>query len=205
MAANKKSFILYCDVDEIIKDLPNDIKGQLFQLIVDYVNDRNPQPTDLLLKTAFAPIKAQLKRDLLKWDEIRSKRSEAGRASADKRQQKSTHVESVEQTSTNSTVSVTVTDNVNVTVNDTDNVNEVFSRRLLESEIDLQAMEVSTRFKVTKYIVDEFIAHLTNEGKKHLHYNEWKKHLRNWLTKRPELKNNFNKPTGQEPPTYKRL
>lgn len=121
MAENKKSFILYCDVDEIIKDLPNEVKGQLFQLIIDYVNDKNPQPTDLLLKTAFAPIKAQLKRDLLKWEEIRAKKSAAGKASADKRQHKSTRVESVEHNPTDSTVNVT--DNVTVTVNDNVNVN----------------------------------------------------------------------------------
>jgi len=122
MAENKNSFILYVDtVAEIIKELPREIKGDLFQLIVDYVKDLDPEPTDILLKTAFAPIKMQLKRDLVKWEVIRQKRSIAGKASADKKQHMLTHVESVEQMATNSTVNVNVNDNVNVNVNEESN------------------------------------------------------------------------------------
>lgn len=118
MAENKKSFVLYSDLDTMVQQLPNEKAGELFKLILDYVNDRNPKTDDLLLKIAFEPIKQQLKRDLVKWAVIKDKRSEAGKKSAEiknKRQQNQqvlTSVESVQQTSTKSTVSVN--DNVNV-------------------------------------------------------------------------------------------
>ena len=77
--------------------------------------------SDIVVEVAFEPIKQQLKRDLVKWDEIREKRSEAGKKSAQAKknklqqnQQVLTSVKSVEQTSTKSTVN----DTVNVTVND---------------------------------------------------------------------------------------
>lgn len=118
MAENKKSFILYCDTLHTVSKLPDEKAGQLFKHILSYVNDENPVTDDLIIQVAFEPIKQQLKRDLVKWDEIRSKRSEAGKASAAKRQQVSTSVQDVQQCSTNSTVN----DNVNVTVNVNDNV-----------------------------------------------------------------------------------
>jgi hypothetical protein len=113
MAKNKKSFILYADLIEVIEKLPDEIAGKLFKIILQYVNDKNPVVEDLLLQVAFEPIKSQLKRDLITWEDTRVKRSEAGKASANKRQQKPTRVKSVKQNSTNPT------DNVTVTVNDT--------------------------------------------------------------------------------------
>jgi len=127
MAENKKSFILYADLLKTVSKLPKDKAGELFLIILEYVNDLNPEVNDLLLEIAFEPIKNQLKRDLSKWENLREKRSEAGKASAEKRKQNptnSTSVESVQQSSTNSTVNV----NANVTVNDT--VNDI----LLEKE-----------------------------------------------------------------------
>lgn len=121
MAENKKSFILYTDYIHSIELLSDADAGALFKHLLQYVNDKNPETDNAMVKLAFEPIKQQLKRDLKQWDEIRSKRSEAGKASAEKRkqnQQVSTSVESVQQTSTNPTVTVTVTDTVNVTVTD---------------------------------------------------------------------------------------
>lgn len=123
MAENKNSFILYGDISKTVSKLPRDVKGDLFQLILDYVNDLDPViENNLILEIAFEPIKQQLKRDLSKWGEIRIKRSEAGQKSAEiKKQQKSTKstsVECVEQTSTKSTVNVNVNDSVSVNVNE---------------------------------------------------------------------------------------
>ena len=125
MADNKKSFVLYCDIIKTVDILPNETAGELFKHLLSYVNDEEPKTDNMLVKLAFEPIKQQLKRDLEKWEEIKVKRSEAGKRSAAKRnksqqnQQVSTSVESVEQTSTNPTVN----DNVNVTVNV--NVNDI--------------------------------------------------------------------------------
>ena len=129
MAENKKSFILYTDITHTVELLSNEEKGKLFQFILDYVNDKDPITTDIAVKLAFEPIKQQFKRDLIKWEQTRGKRSEAGKASAEARkllrekeaQQEVTNptsVKSVEQDSTNPTVSVNA--NVTVTVNDTD-------------------------------------------------------------------------------------
>lgn len=126
MAEDKKSFLLYADLLHTIKKLPDDKAGMLFKTILEYVNDQNPQPDDLLVDITFEPIKQQLKRDLKHWEAIKGKRSEAGKASAEARknakeqEQKSTNstnVESVQQKTTNSTVNVTVNGNVNDTVN----------------------------------------------------------------------------------------
>jgi hypothetical protein len=123
MAENKKSFVLYADLLRNIEHLTNEEKGMLFNHLLEYVNDLNPILEDRLLITAWKPIEAQLKRDLVKFKEVKDKRSKAGKLSAELRSKsvehnstKSTHVKSVEQDSTNST------DNVNDNVNDNDNV-----------------------------------------------------------------------------------
>lgn len=121
MAENKRSFVLYIDYIHTVQQLPVDKAGELFMTILEYVNDLDPQPQDLLVRVTFEPIKQQLKRDLKKWEGIKGRRSEAGKKSAEVRQQKatnSTSVDFVEQTPTNSTV----TEDVNVTVNVIDTV-----------------------------------------------------------------------------------
>jgi len=122
MATNKKGFILYADQKELFDQLPNEKAGELIKHIFSYVNDENPETNDIILKLAFTPIKQQLKRDLVKFEETKIKRSEAGKKSAEARRNKkekdatnSTSVKSVQQTSTKSTVK----ENDNVTVNDT--------------------------------------------------------------------------------------
>jgi hypothetical protein len=128
MAENKKSFVLYADLLKSIEHLTNEEKGILFNHLLEYVNDKNPILEDRLVLTAWKPIELQLKRDLVKFEEVRVKRSEAGKKSAELKAQQNltnlTHVESVQQTSTNST------DNVNDNVNDNVINNKIESRKL---------------------------------------------------------------------------
>lgn len=121
MAESKKSFVLYADYIETIEELSDEEAGKLIKHIYRYVNDQNPLCEDKAVKLAFIPIKLQLKRDLVNWEAIKEKRSEAGKASAEAKRlakeaeqisTKSTSVESVDLNSTKSTV--TVNDNVNV-------------------------------------------------------------------------------------------
>ena len=122
MAENKKSFVLYADLIKSIEHLTYEEKGILLTHLLEYVNDMNPVLTDRLILTAWKPIELQLKRDLKKFEEVKEKRSLAGKRSAELRALKideqseanSTSVESVEQTPTNPTDN----DNDNVTVND---------------------------------------------------------------------------------------
>jgi hypothetical protein len=120
MATDKKGFILYADLIHTVNQLPSDKAGDLFKHILSYVNDKHPVTEDIVIKIAFEPIKQQLKRDLKKFEEVKIKRSDAGKLSAAKRKEQKeqsstnpTSVKSVEQSSTNPTVSVNVNDNVN--------------------------------------------------------------------------------------------
>jgi GTP cyclohydrolase III len=85
------------------------------------VNDQNPDAPDRITKLGFEPIKHQLKRDLVRYEDKVKKASEAGKASAEAKriarqalvnQQASTDVNGRQQSSTDSTVTVTDTDNV---------------------------------------------------------------------------------------------
>lgn len=81
MAEDKKSFLLYCDLIHTVKHLPKEKLGELFLHILEYVNDENPVSDDLIINITFEPIKRQLKRDLIKYEQVREK----NRASARKR------------------------------------------------------------------------------------------------------------------------
>ena len=87
MAENKKGFILYADQKELFSQLPDEIAGKLIKHIMAYVNDENPISDDILINIAFTPIKLQLKRDLVKFEETKASRSVAGKIGAEKRWQ----------------------------------------------------------------------------------------------------------------------
>lgn len=80
MATDKKSIIVYSDWEEYFSELTMEERGILITHFFDYVNDRNPELSDRVLKAAFKPMELQLKRDLEKWKGIKLKRSEAGKA-----------------------------------------------------------------------------------------------------------------------------
>jgi len=80
MAENKKSFLLYCDLIHTIKKLPKETVADLFIIILEYVNDLNPEIKDnILLEVAFEPIKQKLKRDLRRYEAFVIKQSENGK------------------------------------------------------------------------------------------------------------------------------
>lgn len=87
MAKDKKSFILYSDAIHTVEKLSDTDAGQLLKHLLRYVNDQNPTTENPLVEIAFEPIKQQLKRDLVKFNEVKVKRSVAGKAGASKRWQ----------------------------------------------------------------------------------------------------------------------
>ena len=87
MAEDKKGFILYADQKELFSQLPDELAGKLIKHIMAYVNDENPVSDDILINIAFTPIKLQLKRDLVKFEETKGRRSIAGKIGAEKRWQ----------------------------------------------------------------------------------------------------------------------
>jgi len=92
MAENKKSFVLYSDSQGLVNQLPDEVAGRLLKHIYAYVNDENPVSDELLLNIAFEPIKMQLKRDLIKWENQLEQRRNAGLKSAEVRKRNSTTV-----------------------------------------------------------------------------------------------------------------
>jgi uncharacterized phage protein (TIGR02220 family) len=78
MAENKKSFILYADLINIVSKLPKEKAGKLFLHILEYVNDLDPVTDDLLLQIAFEPVKLSLKRDLKRYENYIEKQRENG-------------------------------------------------------------------------------------------------------------------------------
>ncbi len=133
MAQDKKSFVLYSDLLNLVSQLPDETAGKLFKIILQYVNDVEVCIEDLLLKIAFEPIKMQLERDFKKWDKIKIRRSEAGKQGGrpkkeevkidlqtEEEKAKKAFAFSEKQTKAKKAVTdnVTVNGTVNVTVND---------------------------------------------------------------------------------------
>jgi uncharacterized phage protein (TIGR02220 family) len=133
MAKDKKSFILYSDAIHTVEKLSDTDAGQLLKHLLRYVNDQNPTTENPLVEIAFEPIKQQLKRDLVKFNEVKVKRSEAGKAGASKRWQEIANASKGIQT----IASIAVNDNDNDSVIDNninyqallDFVNETFGRK----------------------------------------------------------------------------
>lgn len=131
MAENKKSFVLYADLIHTVKKMPKEKAGELLLTILAYVNDENPVVEDLTVDLVFEPIKRQMKRDLEKWDNKVSRKSEAGKVggikSGEARRQKALEIQArrsgtlkneAERTSAlKNEANEAVTDNVTVTVN----------------------------------------------------------------------------------------
>jgi hypothetical protein len=128
MAKDKKSFILYADILKSIEHFTNEEKGILFTHLLEYVNDKNPVLEDRLILTAWKPIELQLKRDLVKYEEVREKRSIAGKNSA-----KIRNVNTSEQNLTNPTSVESVQQN---TTNPTDNVNDNVNDNVINKKIN---------------------------------------------------------------------
>jgi hypothetical protein len=148
MAEDKKSFLLYCDLINTVKKLPKNKQGELFVTILEYVNDLNPKVKDLSVDLVFEPIKLQLKRDLIKYEEKKGKKSISGREGNLKRWHldlyneykdkkhtldkaesiaESRKVSQPDKVRSQSIANIAVTDTVTVTVTDTVSIKENFT------------------------------------------------------------------------------
>jgi len=113
----KDSFILYNSFYDPIKTLKNEQLGKLFRSIFNYtINGEITQDNDILV--AFMFIKNQIDLDAKKWEDIKQKRSEAGKKH--KGNQYTTKWNKMEQNGTNGSVNENENENVNVNVNEKD-------------------------------------------------------------------------------------
>jgi len=115
---SKKSFVLYVDTLEILDDLTVEQRGTLFYAIYKY---HCGEEVDLKgeVKIVFKMLLKQFIRDAEKWNDIKEKRSKAGKKGAEQRQANQANANTCQQSLANQAVTVTGT----VTVNDTVNVN----------------------------------------------------------------------------------
>jgi hypothetical protein len=200
MAENKKSFVLYSDNKSIIDLLSNEQAGLLLKTLFAYVNDENPI-IDNSIVLVFEMIKVQLKRDLKKWEQTKEGRSIAGKASAEAKRiaklnqqtlTNSTNVDFVQQTSTNSTVSVS--DSVSVIDDDviipTSPIFIVAEKALeiLSMKNDAFAIYATRRTKKTveqlEALKTQFITDQKALGKKTWQSEQdCKKHFIDWVNK----------------------
>jgi hypothetical protein len=151
MAKDKKSFILYADAIHTIEKLSDADAGQLLKHLMRYVNDQNPVTDNPLVDIAFEPIKQQLKRDLVKFEDVKVKRSEAGKAGASKRWQMPSNDSKEKQ----SVAKIAVTDTVNV-------ISKDINKRKQEFAWDLTSF-VDTYGKA---MIREFYDYWTEHGEK---------------------------------------
>lgn len=136
MAENKKSFVAYCDWESQLDLLSDDEAGKLFRHLLAFVNDKDPKfsPDERILKMAFEPIRLQLKRDLEKYEEVKRKRTEAGRSGGIKSGVSRSKSEHEEPNEANASFAKKIEANEAVNDNVTVNVNDTVTDILLEKE-----------------------------------------------------------------------
>ena len=188
MAQNKKSFLLYCDIIHTVKKMPKADAGELFVHILEYVNDLNPETSNMVVDLVFEPIKQQLKRDLTKYEGIKAKNKE----NVLKRWNKS-----------NTTVYDRIPTDTKHTVNDndSDNDNDIDKEKKIINNIEDRKLKFSSTLKpfLEKYgkdLLNDFYRYWTEPNKSKTKFRQetekfWdlEKRLNTWAGRE---KNNFN-------------
>lgn len=117
----KDSFILYTEQKEVVEKLTDEQAGKIFKAIYEYVQTDKMPELDGLLDIIIIPFKQSLDRNTEKWEEIKKKRSEAGKLGAEikkQKQAKEANANFAKNEIANQAVNVSVPVPVNVNVND---------------------------------------------------------------------------------------
>ena len=123
----KDSFILYTEQKEVVDKLTDEQAGKIFKAIYEYVQTDKMPELDGLLDIIIIPFKQSLDRNTEKWEEIKKKRSEAGKLGAEikkQKQAKEANANFAKNEIANQAVNVSVPVPVNVNVKDNVNVND---------------------------------------------------------------------------------
>lgn len=214
MAENKKSFLLYVDTYETVKHLTDKQAGELFKLILSYVNDENPEPNSALIKIAFEPIKQSLKRDLKKYQKKQNERSKSGILGNLKRYnidlynkvsngemtiQEAQNLAKSRKTS-HSDTKLAVSDSDSVSDNDIDITTiDEYIKKLSTQEIYLEGL-YRTHGLVKgslSTIALSFKEHLKVFPKEHNNFNDFKRHFASWINLQVQ-KGKFDKHLKQQ-------
>lgn len=184
MAENKKSFIMYCDYLQVFNTLTDKEAGQLIKHILSYVNDEHPaEPENRVLKIAFEPIKAQLKRDLARWDDFKKKQADNGQKGGRPKTQKTqAFSEETQNNPNNPSLSVETQKSLNVTVTDTVTVNGDVITPPPISETPATVIDFFKKIGGDQEQAGRFYRHY--EGTKGFeNLNNWPELARNWYLK----------------------
>lgn len=178
MKDDKKSFIVYSDVQEVLDELKDEEVGRLFRAMVEYSIKGTVEDLGIPLKYVFIPIRQQMDRDLAKWHGVKEQRSRAGKKGGAPKgntnakqartlQEEEIHVTKNKQNKQKQAKQAKQAVNVNVNGNVTVNENVIKSgtepASLSSSLLSYLNERTGSSYRVSREITDR-IAELLNEG-----------------------------------------
>ena len=158
----KKTFILYSDQKEIIDKLSDEQAGMLIKAIYQYVTDGTIPKLDALIEIVFIPFKQALDRNNESWENIKSKRSIAGKIGAEKRwgkdSKKNDDIANAIFANSKMAVNVSVNDNVNVNDNvidnDINNTNKLYLNNKVNNTNSVCVYNAPTLEEIQSYCLE---------------------------------------------------
>ncbi len=188
MAEGKKSVIVYVDWIHIFEGLEDDEAGKLIKHLLRYVNDLNPEPPDKLTKIAFEPIKQQLKRDLIKWEETGLERSKSGHLGGIKSGEARRGMKQTQANEANASKSKQTQANEAVNVNGIENVNDKTDRQAIFSFFKTHKRNVFSDSQIER-CAEKFLNHCEKIGWNKI--NSWQAMADKWIENEKPDKENF--------------
>lgn len=94
------------------------------------------------------------------------------------------HNKLMESHTKNDGIAMGIEDEDSSSVLNNKDTHKIFAKKLFDSDLEKDEIEISTHKKVTEKNLKEFNAHLGTESKHHSNYSEYKKHYKNWLSKK---------------------
>ena len=160
----KKSFVFNIEWQEVLKEYPPEVRLEVYDAIIEYVASGTLSELKPLSKMAFSFIKKEIDYNNVRYDEIVSKRKEAGKKAMESRWGK---IVTDDNKNNESRQKVTnITDNVNDNVNVNENVSSSRVREVSPEEKKKEFFEIFffRNFTDPHREVDRFIAWNAKKG-----------------------------------------